>query len=262
MKAGFVQNRPVFGKTLENCQNVERLIGDASADLIVLPELFATGYQFASMDEARSLAEPVPGGPTADFIIDLARSRSMAVVAGLAEEDQGRLYNSAILAGPKGYIGKFRKAHLFDTEKDFFAPGNLPLQVFDIGSARVGIMICFDWRFPETARTLALAGADIIAHPANLVLPHCPQAMITRSLENRVYTITADRVGTENRIPGQSLRFIGQSQAVDPDGQLLYRASEEDEDMKIVEIDTAKARNKSINARNDLIKDRREDLYR
>ena len=123
-------------------------------------------------------------------------------------------------------------------------------------------MICFDWRFPETARTLALEGADIIAHPANLVLPHCPQAMVTRSLENRVFTITADRVGTENRIAGQTLRFMGQSQVVDPDGQVLYRAPEEEEDMKIVEIDISKARSKTINLRNDIFKDRREDLYR
>lgn len=262
MKAGFVQNRPVFGKALENCQAVKTLIGEASADLMVLPELFATGYQFTSMEEARRLAETVPGGPTTDFLIDLAKTKNMAIIAGIAERDGSLLYNSAVLAGPKGYIGKFRKAHIFDTEKNFFAPGNLPFQVFDIGSARVGIMICFDWRFPETARTLALEGADIIAHPANLVLPHCPQAMITRSLENRVFTITADRVGTENRIAGQTLRFMGQSQVVDPDGQVLYRASEEKEDMKIVEIDISKARSKTINLRNDIFKDRREDLYR
>ncbi len=86
--------------------------------------------------------------------------------------------------------------------------------------------------------------------------------MITRSLENRIFTITADRVGTENRITGQTLRFMGQSQVVDPDGKVLYRASEEEEDMKIVEIDISKARSKTINLRNDIFKDRREDLYR
>ncbi len=262
MKAGFVQNQPIFGETLANCQRVENLLGNASPDLLALPELFATGYQMTSIKEARALAEPVPGGPTTDFLISLSKSRRMTIVAGLAEQSGGALYNSAVVTGPDGYIGKFRKAHIFDSEKDIFAPGDLPFPVFDIGPARVGVMICFDWRFPESARTLMLSGADIIAHPANLVLPNCPQAMITRCLENRVYVVTADRVGVEERIPGQPLKFIGQSQAVDPDGQVLYRASTDKEEMKIVDIDVSKARDKTINQRNDILKDRREDLYR
>ena len=122
-------------------------------------------------------------------------------------------------------------------------------------------MICFDWRFPETARTLALAGADLIAHPSNLVLPHCPQAMVTRCLENRVFAITADRTGVEERVHGHPLHFIGQSQVVDPDGNVLYRASKNDEEVRVVEIDINKARDKSINSKNDLFEDRRHDLY-
>ena len=138
----------------------------------------------------------------------------------------------------------------------------MPFTVFDIGSARIGVMICFDWRFPESARTLSLAGADLIAHPSNLVLPHCPQAIITRCLENRVFVVTADRVGTEERNSGSPLHFIGQSQVVDPDGNILYRASEKKEEIKIVNIDIQKARNKFINTSDDLFKDRRDDLYR
>jgi Predicted amidohydrolase len=130
-----------------------------------------------------------------------------------------------VIIGPNGYLGKYRKIHLFDTEKNCFEKGDLPLKVFNIGSARVGVMICFDWRFPETARTLALSGADLIAHPSNLVLPHCPQSIITRCLENRIFIVTANRVGTEKRTPNNSLNFIGQSQVVDPDGNILCRAS-------------------------------------
>ena len=122
-------------------------------------------------------------------------------------------------------------------------------------------MICFDWRFPETARSLALQGAEIIAHPSNLVLPHCPQAMITRCLENRVFAITADRVGDESRVPKEFLQFIGQSQVVDPDGKILVRASETEEEVCIVEIDLEKAREKFLNPKNDIFKDRRPDLY-
>ena len=167
-----------------------------------------------------------------------------------------------MIIGPNGYLGKYRKIHLFGTEKNFFNQGDLPLKIFDIGSARVGIMICFDWRFPETARTLALSGADLIAHPSNLVLPHCPQAIITRCLENRVFAVTANRIGTEERIAGNPLNFIGQSQVVDPDGNILCRASETKEETNIVEIDIGKSRNKSINSGDDLFADRRPDLYR
>jgi predicted amidohydrolase len=262
VKVGFIQNQPKFGDIQGNCQRVESLLGDAAPDLLVLPELFATGYQMTSLDEARSLAESIPGGFTSDFLISLSKSKKMTIVAGLAEKSGDAIYNSAVVTGPEGYIGKYRKAHIFDTEKEVFAPGDTPFPVFDIGSARIGVMICFDWRFPETARTLVLKGAEVIVHPSNLVLPHCPQAMITRCLENRVFAITADRVGMEERIPGQPLKFIGQSQVVDPDGKILYRASEDKEELKIVDIDIAKARDKNLNTRNDILKDRREDLYR
>jgi len=262
IKVGFIQTQPVFGNLKENLAQLENCLINSTADLVVLPELFTTGYQFKDRDEARQLAEPVPEGPTTEFLLELARFRKVTLIAGIAESAGDRLYNTAVIVGPEGYIGKYRKAHIFDTEKNIFHPGDLPLEVFDIGPVRVGVIICFDWRFPETTRTLALKGADVIAHPSNLVLPHCPQAMITRCLENRVYAITADRVGTESRLPEESLTFIGQSQIVDPDGQVLYRASEDQEEMKVVEIDIEKARNKWINERNDLFHERREDLYR
>ncbi|CAI2719640.1 nitrilase-related carbon-nitrogen hydrolase [Nitrospina watsonii] len=262
LKVGFLQTLPVFGDIESNLKQVELRLKTMNADLVVLPELFTTGYQFRNQAEARDLAEPIPDGPTTQALVQFSRQFNMHIVAGLAEKDGDILYNSAVLTGPEGYIGKYRKAHIFDTEKKIFAAGNLPLPVFDIGKARVGIMICFDWRFPETARTLALKGADLIAHPANLVLLTCPQSMITRCLENRVFAVTADRVGVEQRIEDETLRFIGQSQVVDPDGRVIVRASEDGEEDHVVEIDLADARNKSINPYNDLIADRREDLYK
>ena len=262
IQAGFLQTQPEFGAVEANLSHAKKLWGERKADLLVLPELFNTGYQFQSLAEARNLSEPIPDGPTTRFLMDWARDAGMAIVAGLAERDGKTLYNSAVIVGPKGLIGKFRKAHIFDSENNFFEPGNLPFTVFDAGFAKIGIMVCFDWRFPETARTLALQGADIIAHPSNLVLPDCPQAMITRCLENRVYAVTSDRVGTEKRAPGEALKFIGQSQVVDPDGTVLVRASEDREEAHVVAINLEKARNKRINGRNDLFADRREDLYR
>ena len=262
LKAGFIQTCPEFGQVENNRQRIADFLAKADADLMVLPELFTTGYQFTDRKEVAAFAEAIPDGPTTAFLIDQARNRKVSLVAGLAEREGDALYNSAVVVGPGGYLGKYRKAHIFDTEKALFEPGNLPLPVFDLGQARVGVMVCFDWRFPETARTLALNGADVIAHPANLVLPDCPSAMITRCLENRVYAVTADRVGREQRIAGESLKFIGQSQVVDPDGHVLYRASEDGEEMQVVEIDIDLARDKSINPHNNLFQDRREDLYR
>ena len=262
MKVGFVQNNPPFGEVAKNLEHVVRVLSGQSADLFVLPELFTTGYQFVSREEAFELAENIPNGKTAKALLGLAKKIGSVIVAGMAEREGDAVYNSALIVGPDGFIGRYRKAHLFDTEKEIFQPGNIPFKVFDLGFARVGIMICFDWRFPETARTLALQGADIIAHPANLVLQHCPQAMITRSLENGLFTVTADRVGIEERILGQPLKFMGQSQVVDPLGNVLYRASLTEEEVHVVEIDIALARNKYLNPNNHIFEDRRTDLYR
>jgi predicted amidohydrolase len=261
MKVAIVQNRPEFGKVQDNLNRIEEMLVGKSADLFVLPELFATGYRFKNMDEAHQFAEPVPGGMTSSFLLSLAKKNNAHFIAGLVEIEGDRIYNSSVILGAKGFIGRYRKIHLFDTEKSCFHTGTDAPPVFDLDGVKVGVMICFDWRFPETARSLALKGADIIAHPSNLVLPHCPQAIITRCLENRIFAITADRVGKEERIPGEKLTFIGQSQVVDPDGNILVRASETAEEVHIIEIDLKKARDKYLNAKNEIFKDRRPDLY-
>jgi predicted amidohydrolase len=122
------------------------------------------------------------------------------------------------------------------------------------------MMICFDWFFPEAARSLALLGADVIAHPSNLVLPYCPDAMPTRCLENRLFAITANRVGSESR-GKERLTYIGLSEVVDPKGKILYRASDKNEEGHVVEIDPTLARDKSLNRYNHLLKDRRDRFY-
>lgn len=261
MRVGFVQNNPVFANVQKNLGRVEELLKGQTADLFVLPELFATGYQFKDMEESRSLAELVPGGVTTSMLTAISKKTNAFIIAGLAEIEGDKVYNSAVVTGPSGYIGKYRKLHLFDTEKACFLPGNLPLTLFDIAGAKVGVMICFDWRFPETARTLALMGADLIAHPSNLVLTHCPQAMITRCLENRIFAVTADRVGIENRLNNEALNFMGQSQVVDPNGNILVRASMTDEEVHVVQLDLGLAREKFLNPHNHIFNDRREGFY-
>ena len=262
MKAAFVQTSPVFGEVKANVDKAVAKLAKLDAALIVLPELFSTGYQFRSKKELLELAEEVPSGYATRSLIEAAKARGAYIVAGLAERAGKKAYNSAVLVGPRGLVGTYRKAHLFWNEKRFFTAGNTPFEVYNIGIARVGMMICFDWLFPEAARALALKGADIICHPSNLVLPHCPQAMITRCLENRVFAITANRIGVEQRVKGQKLKFIGQSQIVAPDGKILYRASINKEEIGIIEIDPKLARNKNITPLNNIFKDRRKKFYK
>ncbi len=259
LKVAAVQTDPAFGEIDRNVAEALDLV-PAGCDLAVLPELFSTGYQFKGPDEAAALAEPLPGGPVCRLLSSFAADTGTALVAGLAERDGDLLYNSCLLARPDGSTAVYRKAHLFWDEKISFAPGDTPFAVHRAAGAPIGMMICFDWIFPESARALALAGAQVICHPSNLVLPHCPDAMITRCLENRVFAITANRIGEENRT-GQPLKFIGRSQVVAPSGERLAALDEGRTGAAAAEIDLA-ATGKRITPRNDLWADRRPELYR
>jgi predicted amidohydrolase len=261
MKAGFVQFTPIFGDREDNIRQIGRLLADVDAKLIVLPELCNTGYLFTSRQEVQGLAEEAPGGRTTDALCRMAREKDAYLVAGLIEKCAGKFFNASVLVGPAGHIATYRKIHLFYEETLWFDPGDLELAVHDIGICRVGMMICFDWYFPEVARILSLLGADVICHCANLVLPYCQEAMVTRCLENHVFAITANRTGTEER-GGKKLDFTGKSQITDPDGAILFRAAEADEEVRVVEIEPERARDKRINAYNDLFCDRRTDHYR
>ena len=122
------------------------------------------------------------------------------------------------------------------------------------------MMICFDWIFPESMRSLANLGADIVCHPANLVMPYCQRAMVTRCLENNVFAVTANRIGADER-KGEIISFTGKSQITGPQGQVLASAPESSESVKVVEIDINSARDKWLNPRNNLLEDRRPDCY-
>jgi predicted amidohydrolase len=264
-RALAVQTRPRFGAVAENVESALRLAARACrrspADLVVLPELFSTGYAFVSRREALALAEDPRRGRTARRLVEFARDLGVHLVAGLAERAGRRAYNSAVAVGPRGVLGVYRKVHLFDREKLWFAPGIAPWPVFRMGRARVGLFICFDWRFPEAARALALAGAEVLAHPSNLVMRLAPAAMRTRALENAVFAVTANRVG-EDRRPGVVLRFTGTSQIVDPRGRVLARASGSRPGVVAADLDLGLARDKRVTPRNHLLLDRVPRLYR
>jgi len=260
MKAAFIQFNPAFGERDNNIKKAITLIEKTDAELIVLPELFNTGYLITSREETFDLSEPAPGGMTTEALSAAAHKKNTHIIAGLIEKEGADCFNSAVVVGPSGYVGKYRKIHLFNEEKLWFQPGNLGFNIFDIGTCRIGVMICFDWFFPESMRTLALKGADVICHCANLVLPFCQDAMITRCLENRVFAITANRTGEEKR-NGKSLYYTGKSRITAPDTRILCQAGAETEEIGIAEIDVNMSRNKNLNQYNHIFLDRKPEFY-
>jgi len=259
MKVGYVQNSTFFGKKEKNFDQVGKLIGDVQADVLVLPELFATGYAFASKKEIKKLAE-TNNGETAAFLKEISAKTGAVIVAGFIEKDNGTYYNSSILVHKNKVIDTYRKIHLFNKEKLWFSPGNKRLSVHNVNGIKIGMMICFDWIFPEVSRTLALNGTQIIAHPANLVLSHCQKAMLTRCIENRVFSVTANRIGNEKRGEDDFV-FTGRSQITSFDGKILSSAPENKTFIDVVEIDASEANNKMITEYNDVLGDRRKEFY-
>jgi 5-aminopentanamidase len=260
MRIGYVQFRPVFGEVDANVETMRRLVSTVEADLLVLPELAATGYTFTSKEELARIAEPFDRSRSLDTLADLARARSCALVAGFAESSEGDLFNSAALLRPDGTRELYRKVHLFGAESLFFAPGDIPFPVYDFKGVKLGLMICFDWFFPEAMRVLALRGAQIVCHPVNYLLPWGPSAMVIRCLENRVFAVSANRYGTETR--GEyAFTFIGKSRIISPKGEVLVEGPSDGDSVAVVEIDPSDALDKKINKYNDLFVDRRTDFY-
>jgi len=262
VKIGYVQYDVDFGHPRRNMTRAEELIREASeADLLVLPELGFTGYDFVDTEEVHEHAEYKDEGDSLDFMRDLAAELSMTLVLGYPEKTTRYMYNSCRLVTPDGDFYNYRKMHLFSREKELFLPGDQPPPIITTPAGRVGVMICFDWFFPETARLLALGGAQIIAHPSNLVLQYCQRAMYARSIENRVFTITANRTGTEDRA-GRELTFTGASQVVSPQGEYLVQATEDGMHAQWVDVDPGLADDKYVTDHNMLWEDRRTELYR
>ncbi|MEO0073569.1 MAG: nitrilase-related carbon-nitrogen hydrolase [candidate division WOR-3 bacterium] len=265
MRAGFLQFSPKRGDISANLDLITGRLEEVKADLIVLPELCLSGYLFASRAELCQNAIMVPQSSEIVELTRLCQQRRFNLVLGIAEaEDKSpdsKFYITALLITTGGTIHKYRKAHLFGNEKNLFTAGNDPFPVFNVDGVKIGLLVCFDYFFPEAARTLALRGAQIICHPANLILHYAQSITITRAVENRVYWILSSRTG-EEQIGSQHLRFTGTSQIVAPDGRVLFRASPDQQELAIVDIDPNRALDKQVTAHNNVLLDRRTDLYR
>jgi predicted amidohydrolase len=257
LKAGFIQFNPELGNPEKNMEMLAALITKGrEANLLVIPELANSGYNFKSKSQAFNLAEDLCDSRFLEFLIQQSREHQLYLVAGMNEKENGKLYNTAVLVSPQGLIGKYRKIHLFLNEFDFFEKGDIGLPVFNLAGLSVGILICFDWVFPEVWRILALKGADVICHPSNLVLPYAQQAVPVHGMINKTYVITANRYGVENGI-----KFSGQSFICDPEGKMLRMAKSSVDDVDWDEFDLAQARDKKMTSRNDVLKDRHPEDY-
>ncbi|MBX7212439.1 MAG: carbon-nitrogen hydrolase family protein [Thermoflexales bacterium] len=267
LRVAAAQFAPALADVPANVARVIALFAEAvrnGAGLVVFPECALTGYNFP--DRAAALACAIrPDGAEIQALIDACRAQRSEMVVGTLLADGGRLLNVALLLGPEGIIGRYDKAHLPFVGADKFADrGDTGFKVFQARAARIGMLICYDLRFPEAARALALAGAEIIVLPTNWPLgaESAPgYAARARANENRVFVVACNRVGYE-----EGAQFIGRSCIIAPNGAHLADASSNEEHIIIAGIDPTLARNKRVIVEPgvfemDFFGDRRPDLY-
>lgn len=231
--AGFYQFDVAFGEKERNIAKVEEALSSARFDLMVLPELFSTGYLYNSREELLSLAEEIPNGFTAQRLSALSVSKKAYITGSVPEREGNKIYNTAILSGPEGYIGKYRKIHIPKFEVPLFDSG-CSLPVFSLNGYKIGIAICFDIWFPETCRILMLNGAQVICSPSAFGGPLSLDIIKVRAIENMVYTITSNRTGYEQRGNNYAC-FRGESRITKYDGTILSFAQDR-EMMALAEI--------------------------
>ncbi len=258
--AACAQIEPVFGDTEGNLDLILQSVQRAQADLVVFPELATSGYEFQDSEELHEMALDIADGSEMGFLKELSAETDTYIVIGVPERRRDEVYNSAFLIEPDGNAHVYRKLHLFDREKLLFTRGDVTPEVYETPIGRIGMMICFDWIFPETARTLALSGAQIICHPTNLVLSYCQRAMFARSVENGVFTMTCNRIGKESRA-GRTMEFTGRSQILSHRGATLAQANVDRPEIIKAVINPSDADDKMIAPHNHLMMDRRQELY-
>lgn len=257
IKVGYIQFQPALCNPQKSLFKLQRLFTKINeADIIVLPELANSGYNFESREQAFQFAEETSGSHFIDFLIDKAKELNAYIVSGFNEKSKKKIFNSALLISPEGIKGKYRKVHLFMNEKDYFSTGDKGFPVFDIGICKIGIMICFDYLFPESWRILGLKGADLICHPSNFITPYPQKVIPSHSVVNKYYIITTNRIGTEGE-----LNFTGKSMIIDPEGDIIKQASSDKEEVLIKDINICLSLNKMITPRNHVFDDRHPEQY-
>jgi 5-aminopentanamidase len=268
IRVAAVRFGPEIGAVAANRRASVAAIARAAADgarLVVLPELATSGYCMRDAAEARACAEIVPG-PTTRAWQEAADRYGVVVVGGLCEiDEQGRIRNTAVVVDAGGVCGRYRKLHLWGREPSLFVAGNQRPPVVETAVGRIGLAICYDLWFPELARDLAMRGAELVAVPSNLSaspaqagLPHLDVVVALATAHvNRVHLVLSDRCRTE-----RGSEWLGAALVVDADGTLLAGPPPGvDEAIAIAEVDPARARCKRWDDDNDLLGDRRGDVY-
>jgi predicted amidohydrolase len=268
LRVAACQIDPQLGEVEANLERIGRAVAEAAAAgavLAVLPEAAVTGYAFGSLEEARPVARRA-GAVAHDVLVGLAEVHRMTVICGTLEAQGDEVFNAALVATPEGERYTYRKMHLPYLGVDrFTTPGPDAPTVIDVGGLRIGVLICYDLRFPEAARMCALDGADLIALPTNWPVGvdfHPGIFAPSRAAENHCYLLACDRVGTE-----RGTTFIGRSLLVDYDGHQLAVASDTEEELLLGDIDPEAARHTHVRRRPgehewDTMADRRPGLYR
>ena len=231
--------------------------------------LFTTGSAFDTRAEAYAVAEAIPDGRTSQFLLKKAREHGVYITGSFVERDGADLYNTAVLAGPDGLVGKFRKLHPCEDEVYWAEPGNLGIPVFHTPIGRIALLICLDAYYPECFRICALQGADIICTMFNayhvkesrrLPDPYATMAGVlcmANALSNHVFVACCDAVGECN-----GTRFAGQSMVANQWGApLAGPASDEEEAIVYADIDLADSRRKYFHPTNSRLANRRIDVY-
>jgi len=255
MKVGFAQFKPKFGDKEYNLGKISDLARQAKAELLVFPEMCTTGYVVKNKAELKGLAESIPGGPTVKQLSKISKETGTTLIVGMPELQSKKVFNSVVVISPQGYITRNQKSHLFFEEFKYFEPGvNKPV-IFKWRGFKIGLGICYDYMFPEYWRTLALQGADLFCNSANFIYNYGFKMMQARSLENGVFGICADRIGME-----RGVKFRGGSEIVDNRGEVVKKAGI-GEKIYVADLDLKKSRDKKWNPYNDVLKDRRPELY-
>lgn len=289
VKVEIIQFAPKFKDINSNLEFIKSKVINSKAEVIIFPEMAVTGYFFIERDNLKKYSLNFDFFLEGDIQI-ISTELKKVIIFGFPEFDivEGidYIYNSAIVISPnKNETTIYRKAHLFykenyifdkPTRNNLFKFSNIeseksysikvqnsqslfhPIYLSDL-DLNIGLLICYDWRFPELAKEYAKNGADLIVYPSNLVTKVWENSFPARALDNRVYIAVANRIGKEENNE-EILEFTGKSSFYDTNGNIILKLSENNESSEMVEIDQSLSRKKDINSINNIFKDFRKDL--
>src|SRR5262245_15934257 len=262
-RAAAAQTLARLGDIEHNIAVATRLVTEAvrqRAELVVLPECMDTGYLFDSAEHCRALAEPVPDGKYVSALAKLARKHDIYLASGITEWDAGKqkIFNTGIMLDRKGAVAvHYHKQFLATHDQNWFAFGERGCPVVDTDLGRIGLLICFDGRIPEIARSLALQGAEVLVDMANFfAMDQADMWGPARSYENGVWLVAATKAGYE-----RSIYYPGGSMIVDPNGRVVAKMPYDRHGVIVADVIPELANDKTIYAANDKFADRRPTTY-